>query len=206
MKALLLVTLFVLFGCGRDDGGEAAETKSDSQKSSNGEDKITSIALESKEDLPACNEETKHMLAYIIDSEIFMTCQGTSWVEIEIKGKDGENGVDGKDGSNAQAEPDLPLNSWIDPFTSREWVLVGSGQCPTTKEYAPGCFIPDYVAALEAASHGLLGKVNELSLPTNFWANDGVCSGLNAYFVNLNSTTKAMQPHATLSGIYCYKQ
>jgi hypothetical protein len=67
----------------------------------------TSIMLNTKKELVAyaCDESSKHSLVYIVEDEKFLSCDGTDWVDVNIKAKDGKNGrdgVDGKDGISIQ--------------------------------------------------------------------------------------------------------
>jgi len=52
---------------------------------------------------PDCTIDNENQLIYAIDESLFYTCKSEAWAEIDLKGKDGANGIDGKDGNVATA-------------------------------------------------------------------------------------------------------
>lgn len=59
----------------------------------------TPTMLATSSQLPACNPESENQLFYVLDIKKFVVCDATDWVEIEIKGENGVDGVAGADGT-----------------------------------------------------------------------------------------------------------
>src|SRR5690606_32134449 len=82
-----------LFGCGK----EAKEGSSSEVTEENPQTSHYTQLVQSEGDLPGCGEANNNQLIYVKDAELFKVCDGGSWADIDINGKDG---VDGEDGAN----------------------------------------------------------------------------------------------------------
>jgi hypothetical protein len=113
---IILVLLLVSCGDGDGDGGQSAAPVAsvedgDDDKSQSSYTKLIAAG----EDKPDCGEDNPSELIYVVDEEEFQYCDGGKWKSVDLKGEDG---VDGKDGTDAE----LPAH------IKRQWVCNGSSE------------------------------------------------------------------------------
>ncbi len=207
MKYLLALAL-VLMGCGSDNGGDNAKdtdkVKSSSQNSPKPADnQITSIALETKDDLPACEALNDTQLAYIMDLDIFYVCKSLDWKLVAIKGEDGKNGTNGSNGSDGISSNSS--NLWHDSITGYNWLLGGPGTAWTAAtSCSNGYREPTNNEGLDAALHGIRSIASLLSLNLEFWT--GIAN--DASYIGLTNGSASIKAGITSEArsIFCVKE
>lgn len=88
-RSLLLAATLFGNGCGKhsdnsDDGGSRSDA--------------FALLVDSSKDRPACDAGAEGKLIYIKDDKQFQYCDGSKWVDIDLKGADGKNGENGTSG------------------------------------------------------------------------------------------------------------
>jgi hypothetical protein len=125
--------------CGKLGGKGSGSDDKEGDSSSPASDSKKSLALDSKADLPACEEGNDKQLVYVIDEEQFYTCESSEWTEIDV---------------TTEA---LGSNEFKDPVTGYLWFIGGK----VTKGFITSACDGDYSAPSEAeltaaAEHGLV--------------------------------------------------
>ncbi len=89
MKTLTYLFLSsTIVGCGAGKGGSTGNTPE------------SGYYTMTVEELPECSEANNRQLVYAKDTGSFHSCEGGSWVKIDIEGEQGEQGVAGAAGQN----------------------------------------------------------------------------------------------------------
>lgn len=203
----LLILFLALQGCGSGDhsspdhvGKALAKSGTEATEAPQVEEPtIDSISLSTAADLPDCLKANNHQLAYILSEELFYTCSDLAWARVEIKGKDGSNGVKGADGISNNSS-----NLWHDQITGLDWLLGGPGTAWNAESACSnGYREPSNAEGLAAALHGVRAIAGVLGLNLEFWTgigNDASYVGLTAGVVSLKAgiTTDARS-------IFCVK-
>lgn len=100
MKVLLILSM-VLIGCGEFAQEEEGETQAviveDEEGNGVGEIRAKLVASVPED----CELEDEGALVFVKEAG-FYYCEQEAWHVIDLKGKDGEDGVDGKDGTNGK--------------------------------------------------------------------------------------------------------
>lgn len=143
MKTLLtILSLTVFNSCGQDNSSDSPS----GQVAPESTVPYTSYYVDTKEDLKACDGQSKGVLAYIKSADQFMACLADGWAQVSVRGKDGK---DGRDGTISAS------NQWIDPISGKVWVFTnmltdtagfldanssctGSYRLPTSSEISVG--------------------------------------------------------------------
>jgi major membrane immunogen (membrane-anchored lipoprotein) len=82
MKRIVLIAALLLVSCGsKDDGGASAAAGQYAQ------------LVEEESDLPECGDDSEGMLVYVKAAASFSACSAGAWSAIDIKGKDGKDGI-----------------------------------------------------------------------------------------------------------------
>lgn len=116
MKTLFLIlTVLVFNSCGQDNSSSEAPSGKVAPDSNV---PYTSYYVDTQNDLRACDVQTKGVLAYIKSTDQFMACLEAGWAQVTVKGKDGANGTNGKDGTPSSS------NQWLDPVSGKVWVFT----------------------------------------------------------------------------------
>jgi hypothetical protein len=107
-KRILFFTLFAFsISCGEasqsGDGSGEVEVDSDKDESSPDSPNNFAMVVQSGADQPACDTRSSNQLIYVMSETAFKTCDGTSWVTIDIKGEKGEAGAAGAQGEQGEA-------------------------------------------------------------------------------------------------------
>lgn len=168
---VFLVTLAItlLSGCGDDQSAGGAKSTQD-DKESRSKPKLQSIALDSVDELPSCDDANDKQLAYIIDTEVFYSCDDGQWVEVEIKGKDGKDGAQGVAGSDAPTAPVLGSNEWQDPITGDIWLMAVVGNFAAAQAACSGSYrMPTREEGIAARLHGLNTYATSFGTEASFW-------------------------------------
>jgi len=127
---------------------------------------LDALAVASAAELPAC--ERNGQLVYALDVKQFFVCDGSAWVEIDIKGEKGEQGAQGEQGiagatgpqgDTVIVEPDaLGPSEWRDEMTSLVWMHTGAKLWNTAHNlaYCLGSYRkPTYAEIQSAVFHGM---------------------------------------------------
>ena len=89
---LALATWSCGFGKKSDGGGSGGAAKDDAPSDR------TSLAIQTKSDLPECGDGNASQLAYVLEEEMFYACSGSQWTAISIQGPKGDKGDTGSQG------------------------------------------------------------------------------------------------------------
>ena len=100
-KFYFLITTLLALSCGIevDKGEELAKSNSSNSKLNR---ESLSLFVNSSEDLPVCDKDREGQLVYIGDDEIFNYCKESAWLDLNIKGKNGESRTKGAKGDNGK--------------------------------------------------------------------------------------------------------
>lgn len=158
---LLLLSL-ILVSCGADESSPEPATATPQTQTITADDidqHAMYIAPGAK--LPTCSESDEGWLVY---QEGFLTCSSGDWVAIDIKGKDGTNGIDGKDGAKGADGKDgqtamaqvIEPNTYQDSYTGLTWRLFGiNGNC------GAGHRLPTFEEVRDAHSNGMFAHFTD---------------------------------------------
>ena len=130
-----MLILFLLTGCGAAPSNDQQDApKEDKPSTATTGISVMSYAVTSAAELPPCDTSHEKQLFYIMETQEFRTCQGGSWVAINIQGpkgedgKDGETGPAGKDGQDGAVGPAGPAGedaaAEVDTITLQEAILA----------------------------------------------------------------------------------
>lgn len=219
LQAILILGLS-LSSCGREDSEEPSLAESPSSES--GKQTLLSIALKSREDLPTCDDNNKKQLAYLLDEKIFLVCDNSDWVEVQIKGSDGERGIAGEKGEtgeqgiageSGEAGESVTNNMWYDGVTGKHWIIGsdmfwplsnGGVNNPCTSPFR----IPTKAEAKAAALRGMWLIQREINGPDTIWTSDEIDTN-NAWVINLNgvqSPSELQVAKLSFNGAYCIEE
>lgn len=180
MSKIYIILVIWFVGCGQLKKGN---DNSESSTIGNGHNNKT-MALDSKDELPACEEANNKQLVYVIDEEQFYTCSEGEWAEIDIQGKDAEQ---------------LDDNHFLDKVTGYVWQIGIS----TSWGLANGCSgdwkWPDEGVLKEAVLHGLEAGGN------SFWSSSEHSNGSHAYMVTATATASAQVKTNSYRAV-CYRE
>lgn len=120
--------------------------------------------LATLDELPSCDDEHRRWLAYVAEASAFYHCAADGWQVVDLKGKDGSAGKDGRDGTEVD-------NTWRDPVTGRTWLVGGAVRrafavCPA------GWTFPTQAIGQEAYLNGLGVALEALASSSSFWLPD----------------------------------
>lgn len=93
MKLAYLFITFLIFSCNKNGGGSSPSLERSQRKSF-----LAGEVFALEADLPACNNTNVGKLYYISSSNVFKSCDGTSWSPISIAGPQGPQGPQGAQG------------------------------------------------------------------------------------------------------------
>lgn len=103
MKSLCVMVIILTVGCGRfeDSSGEASD------EGSPGSGSAKTLAIDTKSELPECNENNENQLAYVKNESYFYECEENEWAKIRVQ------------------SGDWPENAWVDSVTGYVWLVGG---------------------------------------------------------------------------------
>lgn len=160
-RLVLLVSLFGVLACGQ------LSKNNDSAAEGSGSNGPTTLALDSKKDLPDCSSDNQDQLVYIIKEQQFYTCDD-KWTKIDIQGEDG-----------ADAEQ-LGEDNYLDKITGYVWQIGNATDWTTASTACTGDFTgADRATIRTAVLHGL-------SLPAGVWTSEEYSSA-SGYNLDPNS-------------------
>ena len=163
MKIIFIVS--ILTACGTDKGSDSPSSDSEAQEKSvvTQSDEISSIALDSKSELPSCDESNATQLAYILDEDTFYVCRKESWSVIDLKGKDGVT-------TTVQVEVGNKANQWIDSVSGLSWQLGGVGTIAMANAACLAPYrLPTKDEASDAVSRGIRLIAIDIGANPDFW-------------------------------------
>lgn len=157
----LLLLMFIVTACGQSSSKNSpTDEPLAEEKAAVDNETINSIALDTKADLPDCEDSNKSQLAYIIDEDKFYVCS-KEWTAVSIKGKDGI------DGSSSNS-----LNQWTDSISGKKWLLMGTMTFSSAQtSCANGYRTPTIAEGTEAINHGIRLIAANIGATTDFWTN-----------------------------------
>lgn len=185
----ILLALLVFFNsCGRsnDGGGSSASSQSTATP--------TSFYVNDVKELMPCNAQSSGFLAYVKGTSQFMACDGSNWAQVELKGKDGTSGTNGKDGTPVAS------NIWFDAVSGKTWLIPSlsvafdAGQCNGN-----GYRIPGGSELVLAIQRGLLAK----SATKYAWADSGADSYCMQATCQSGETAGMKNINQATAGHYC---
>jgi hypothetical protein len=158
-----------------------------------------SYLVKTKADIKPCMKDLDGQLIYVIDTKVFFTCQDSDWIEVDIGGKDGINGSDGKDG----ADTVVSENQWVDPMTGS---IVAIGGLTYYSDCNNGWrTIDESENAKEAfavISHGIIDKIGRLNANKTFW----VGPPSNRIFIDIDLMQSTEHTPTTMHTNICIKE
>lgn len=217
--SLLIVISLAISGCGVKESPKEANVQVSENKVGQQKMNEASFLVEREDELKACTKELKGSLAYVKDKAEFKTCSGEAWETVSIKGQDGKNGVDGKDGIV------VDRTVWKDEMTGLTWKAFGIAQKgPITDWFAAGGIfnlvckgtdyrIPTKNEASLAANYGLYQAFKELGdAYQNVWVFDPSGNGyrrfdtMNVRFTANEPVSTEASPQNLTAAVVCIKQ
>jgi hypothetical protein len=134
----MIVFSVLTTSCGQGFFGDSGSEGSSSNEPTSESGKAKSLALDSKDDLPTCDDSSEKALAYVIDEKQFYVCNEGEWSEIDVN------------------EDSLSDSEWKDPITGYVWMIGGKTTFGAIANACSGDYktgSSDEVQA--AAKHGL---------------------------------------------------
>jgi hypothetical protein len=196
MNYIIALTL-ILVACGKDE--EAVSTRDTERPvlTEKQADENVSFYAATDADVPACTSKNTGILVYVESTQTFRACQASGYVTVQIKGKDGVSGSNGKDA------PVMQQNQWIDSITGNTWLFASSGSQGTASSTCVGDYRLAQVAELQAACYsGIFSvytqKMGSLPYPQAWTGNGG-------YFIS-TACTSGTQSTGTQSTLICIKK
>lgn len=171
-------------------------------------DQLALVVADTK-DLPACTNANAQQLAWAKSSEQFFSCDGATWQEIAVKGKDGAEGPKGKTGDRGEpGKPPAP-NEWVDPVTETRWLIgLPSVNIASADQICAGKWrMPNMLEASAAVQHGLLVVSGTMNGPASLWTVDHNYTGaqgaeLGRYFVGPNANAYTSGADLYTNGVF----
>jgi hypothetical protein len=172
-QVIIIIALFIT-SCGTDESSESSDENTEILQEIEDENHLStkpnySMALDNYDELEECSEEIDKKLVYLMEEQIFLTCQSNEWVEIDLKprdGIDGQNGSDGLDGQNSIAPSDTW--EWLDSTQNLTFQVMGFFKHQDyTNEFTKICS-------------------GQYRLPTITEFETAIANGMIEYFNNLN--------------------
>lgn len=139
---LIAGIMWLLTGCGSDPQSTKEPAQDVPRETIQYQQK--SFALESIDELPACDQQTQNWLVFVSSESQFFSCRNEEWFAIDIDGKNGKDGIDGiagndgadgrdgKDGVDGVNGADTS-QFWRDPITDKIWFKAGQTYGSTLK-------------------------------------------------------------------------
>jgi hypothetical protein len=207
MKNLTIAALLVITACGTENDDKATKSDAAAEKQ-----KLQSIALKTKDDLPSCNKANDTQLAYIRDEKQFYVCESSDWVAVDppIEAKS----VNGRDGSNGEDGTTVTTNNWFDAVTGKLWLI---GAVVHISAIDAACIapwrLPTAAEALGAMQRGLGVAATTVNGPTSAWTSTPYVpssgAGSQTFIASVNTAPALAESIISLGqskGLFCIEE